>query len=443
MEAGTSAEGKIFRVAGRMTARRSRFLDIRDGSGKIQLDVASPAAEALALELLDLLDLGDFIAAEGHAVKTKRGEPTLRVRSLTLLSKSLRPIPKVTGFTEIADTEVRYRNRHLDLLVNAGGRGIFEARSKIIRTLREILDKQAYLEVETPMLQPLQGGAAARPFSTHHNALDINLFLRVAPELYLKRLVVGGLDRVYEIGKSFRNEGVSTRHNPEYTMLEAYEAYGNCQRMMDLTEELVEASALAVHPEARGTWAGKPVDLKRPWPRVRMGDAVTKLAGSDVTNWNLDDFKKAFGGKVRLAELRDPGEALSAVFEALQVLDPTRPCFVTGHPISISPLAQREAPGSPWADRYELFIGDMELANGFSELNDPDDQRTRFEHQARLGAAGDLEAQPADLDYVEALEYGLPPTGGLGLGVDRLTMLVTGAESIREVILFPLLKPKP
>lgn len=442
LEPGTEDEAASLRVTGRLTSRRGRFLDLRDGTGKIQVDVAPPVSSQESLELLELLDLGDFVAARGFAVRTKRGEPTVRARNLEILSKSMRPIPKVTGFTHIADTETRYRARHLDLLVNAESRKLFEARSKIAKSLRDGLDASGYMEVETPMLQPLQGGAAARPFSTHHNTLDIPLFLRVAPELYLKRLVVGGLDRVYELGKSFRNEGVSTRHNPEYTMLEAYEAYADCARMMDLTEILVEGAARAVNGSPSGKIAGKSVDLSRPWPRLRMADAVSRIAGNDVSGWTLDQFRGAFGGKADLAKARNQGEALVAVFEAVCELDPSRPVFVTGQPISVSPLAQRESPDSPWADRFEVFLGEMELANGFSELNDPADQRRRFEEQALLRAGGDEEAQPVDDDYLEALEYGLPPTGGLGLGLDRLTMLVTGADSIREVILFPLLKPR-
>lgn len=451
LESGAENLDLKFRVAGRLSAHRGRFLDIRDDSGKIQLDVCAPHATEKDLAVLKLLDLGDVVMAEGFGVRTRRGEATIRVQKLRLISKSLRPVPGVKEaktssgqtkrFTKIADTEMRYRKRHLDVMTNPETMQIFRDRSKIFQGIRAYLDTNGFLEVDTPILQPLQGGATAKPFVTHHNALDMPLFLRVAPELYLKRLLIGGMDKIYEMGPQFRNEGVDTKHNPEYTMLEVYETHGNAETMMALTENLVASICKHLGLEESFERNGKKVDLRLPWPRHTMLSLVSEQVGEDVGSWGLDDYKRNLGNKADYSGSRDSGEALVASFDSLVHLDASRPQFVTDFPLSVSPLAQRKEPGSQWCDRFELMMGDMELANGFSELNDPDDQRSRLEGQAQLRKLGDEEALPLDEDFIEALEYGMPPAGGLGIGIDRLTMVLTGVSSIREVILFPLMRP--
>jgi lysyl-tRNA synthetase class 2 len=425
------------RVAGRLAARRGQgkmaFLDLVDRSGRIQLQARVDVLGPEAMEGLLGLDLGDLIGVDGTAFSSRRGELTLRVDAYTLLAKSLRPPPdKHHGLT---DVETRFRQRELDLIANEESRAVFMTRARVISAIRSYLDGQGFVEVETPVLQPLYGGAMARPFATHHNALDRDFYLRIATELYLKRLIVGGLERVYELGKNFRNEGVDTTHNPEFTMLEFYEAYADYHDIALRCEELVAAVARAV------AYSG-PYDFSRPWHRETLAGAILDRTGIDILALRERD--------ALAAAMRDRGLAVpedetwpQLVDELLsKQVEPTlnEPTFLLDYPIELSPLAKthRETPGL--VERFEAFIGGMEIANAFTELNDPDEQRRRFEAQRRLAVAGDEEAQPYDEAFVEALEHGMPPTGGVGVGIDRLVMVMTGLRSIREVVLFPALR---
>lgn len=436
------------RLAGRMMTQRvmgkASFAHLDDGSGRMQIFVKRDTVGEAAYELFKALDLGDIIGVEGTLFRTQTNELTLRVKRLNLISKCLRPLPE--KFHGLRDPELRYRRRYLDLAMNPGVRSIFRKRAEILRVARGLLDARGFVEVETPMMQPLAGGAVARPFVTHHNALDIPLYLRIAPELYLKRLLVGGMHRVYEINRNFRNEGVSARHNPEFTMLEAYEAYGNCETMMSLTEVLLRTLAADVIGNTVFEYAGSTLDFARPFARVTLSDAVLaavpELAPDDVHN------HERLAELLRTRHMDVPKEAgwgklLVELFEAF--VEPTliQPTFVLEYPREVSPLSRLKDDDPELVDRFELFIAGREIANGFSELNDPEDQARRFEAQARERAGGDEEAMLFDRDYVRALEYGMPPAGGVGIGIDRVAMLLTGAESIREVLLFPLLRPEP
>lgn len=424
------------RVAGRVVSLRPQgragFCHLQDGSGRIQLYLTLDSLPEAARAVWAHLDLGDIIGVDGRLMKTRTGELTVRADDLTMLTKALRPLPdKHDG---LQDREERYRSRHLDLLANPESRAVFEARSRVISAIRRALDAAGFLEVETPVLVPLAGGAAARPFLTHHNALDRPLALRIATELHLKRLVVGGLERVYEIGRVFRNEGLSTRHNPEFTTLELYQAYAGYEEMMDLTEGLVRAAAAVVD--------GAPAELSRPFRRLSMVAAVQEATGIDLAALPSD---QAAVDAVRAAGLpatpgQTWGELLAALFEARTEGGLLQPTFVTGHPVETSPLARRDPANPRLTERFELYIGGREIANAFAELNDPIDQRERFEAQLARRAAGDDEAHPLDEEFLAALEVGLPPTGGLGIGIDRLVMLLTGAPAIRDVILFPTLR---
>ncbi len=442
------------RVAGRVISLRPQgragFAHILDGSGRIQLFVQLPSLDETSRTVWEHLDLGDILGVDGIVMRTRTGELTVRARRLTMLTKSLRPLPDKHG--GLRDREERYRQRHLDLLANPGSRAVFEARSRIIRALRRTLDADGFLEVETPILVPLAGGAAARPFLTYHNALDRQLSLRIATELHLKRLVVGGMERVYEIGRVFRNEGLSTRHNPEFTSLEAYQAYAGYQEMMDLTERLVREAARA----ASGSLQVGELDLSRPFRRITMIEAVWEATGIDFTTLASDEAARE---AVRSAGLEAEGDTwgalLADLFERYAQERLQEPTFVTGYPVEVSPLARRD-PGDPrLTERFELFIHGWEVANAFSELNDPMDQRARFEAQLAnrqqeghpAGEHGGQEppesAHPMDEEFLAALEVGLPPTGGLGIGVDRLVMVLTDARAIRDVILFPVLRDGP
>jgi lysyl-tRNA synthetase class 2 len=428
------------RLMGRRMMGRAGFADLVDFSGKIQLYCSSKSPFD-TLNQLQELDIGDLIGVEGLLMKTRTGELTVQTERLVLLSKCLRPLPeKYHGLT---DAEQRYRRRYVDLLMNPETRRIFVARSRIVTHLRRYLDSLGFLEVETPMMQPVPGGAVARPFVTHHHALDIDLYLRVAPELYLKRLIVGGFERVYEINRNFRNEGISARHNPEFTMLELYQAYATGSDIMDLTEHLIRSVAETV------------LDPENPDESSLAGSLEGRFARRPLVDLVLECNPGLEPGRLRdvgyLSQILQslgstpnpgsgPGTLLVALFEKTVESRLQVPTFVTGHPLEVSPLSRPSA--DPYfADRFELYIGGRELANGFSELNDPDDQAERFRRQLKARHAGDPEAMHFDQDYIEALEYGMPPTGGLGIGVDRLVMLMTGAQSIREVLLFPLLKP--
>jgi lysyl-tRNA synthetase class 2 len=419
-------------IAGRMMLKRvmgkASFATLQDGSGRIQAYVTS---DRPGYEDFKRWDLGDIVAVEGRLFKTMKGELTIHATKLRFVAKALRPLPE--KFHGLADHEMRYRQRYLDLIVNPQAREIFQKRSDVVQALRDVLRHEGYLEVETPMMQPIPGGAAARPFKTHHNALDMELYLRVAPELYLKRLVVGGIERVFEINRNFRNEGISTRHNPEFTMLEWYCAYQDWHYMMDLTEQLVCAAAGA--PELM--YQGRQIVLARPFERLPIPEALRRQG----IEGDLRDrsFLSRELGKLKIEHKHGQGwGALQLMlFEALAEKHLIQPTFITDFPAEVSPLSRRRDSDPEVADRFELFIDAKEIANGFSELNDPEDQAARFLEQARQKEAGDQEAMYYDADYIRALEYGMPPTAGAGLGVDRLVMLLTDSPSIRDVILFP------
>ena len=433
-------------VAGRILLKRvmgkASFVQVQDESGRVQLFLQ---ANALG-ETYDAFkgwDVGDIVAAEGVVTRTKTGELSVKAESLRLLTKALRPLPD--KFHGLADVEQRYRQRYVDLVVNPEARDVFVKRSKIIREMRAWLDARRFLEVETPMMHYIPGGATAKPFVTHHNALDLQLYLRVAPELYLKRLVVGGMERVYEINRNFRNEGVSTRHNPEFTMLELYEAYATYTEIMDLTEGVIRDVARTVLGTTEVEWDGNTVDLAPTFRRWSMTDAVLEH-NPDISRADLRDLEKM---RAHCARLKIPvkasygwGKLLLEVFEKTVEHTLIQPTFITDHPVEVSPLARANDHDPELTDRFELFIGGKELANGFSELNDPEDQAARFQAQVEAKAGGDDEAMHFDADYIRALEVGMPPTGGLGIGIDRLVMLLTGSSSIRDVLLFPYMRPE-
>lgn len=448
-------EGPRVQVAGRVLALRdmgkSTFAHLGDRSGRLQVYLRQNDLTETEGELRKLLDLGDWIGVEGPLFRTRTGEVTVRAERLQLLSKSLRPLPlgksEVTESGEtivhsgFADTESRYRQRYADLAVNPDVRSVFLARSRIVSSLRSLLDAEGFVEVETPVLQPLYGGAFARPFTTHHNTLDRTLYLRIADELYLKRLIVGQLDRVYEIAKNFRNEGIDRTHNPEFTMLELYQAFADYQGMMDMAEQLVTETALAVTGSLEVAYDGHSVSLARPWRRVAFFEAISEHAGFDARAAETEELRR----RVQASGREDAGEAgrvrlLDVIFSEWVEPELVNPTIVYDYPIEMSPLAKPKRGDPDLAERFEVIVAGTELVNAFSELNDPVDQWERFADQARARAAGDEEAQGLDEDYVKALEYGLPPTGGLGLGVDRLVMLLTGRPSIREVILYPILR---
>ncbi len=445
--AALEAETVRVSVAGRMMAKRvmgkASFARLRDGSGDIQLFVQRDALPDGVYAAFKGWDLGDIVGAGGTMFRTKTGELSVKVDSLRLLVKSLRPLPeKYHGLT---DTETRYRMRYVDLIMSESSRQVFRVRSGMIRFMREFLEARGFLEVETPMMQPIPGGAVARPFVTHHNALDMDLYLRIAPELYLKRLVVGGLEKVYEINRNFRNEGLSTRHNPEFTMLELYQAYADFDDIMALTEAMIREMALAVLGTAVVELDGETFDLEPAFARLSMEAAVQAYNPQfDGTRLRDVSYLRERTGAAGLCvdESAGAGKLLTELFEAT-VEDRLRaPTFITGYPAEVSPLSRANDADPYLTDRFELFIGGREIANGFSELNDPDEQAARFRDQVEARAGGDDEAMYYDADYVRALEFGLPPTGGLGVGVDRLAMLFTGSPSIRDVLLFPQMRPE-
>ncbi|MBB5020474.1 lysyl-tRNA synthetase class 2 [Chitinivorax tropicus] len=434
-------------VAGRMMLKRvmgkASFATLQDGSGRIQLYVANDSASEAAHSAFKHWDLGDIVAARGTLMKTRTGELTVLVTEIRLLAKALRPLPE--KFHGMSDQEQKYRQRYLDLITNEQSRDTFIKRSKIIQRVREVMVNEGYLEVETPMMHPIPGGAAAKPFITHHNALDMQLYLRIAPELYLKRLVVGGMERVFEINRNFRNEGMSTRHNPEFTMMEFYEAYADYKRMMELTETVIRECARAVHGHAVVECQGKVVDLSKPFERLTVTQAILKY-NPHYTETQLNDraWLKAeierLGGKLVMTD-GISGLQFSLFEETTEekLWDPT---YIIDYPIEISPLARESDQHKGITERFELFVLGRELANGFSELNDPEDQAERFLEQVRQKDAGDDEAMHYDADYIRALEHGMPPAGGCGIGIDRLVMLLTDAPSIRDVILFPQMRPE-
>jgi lysyl-tRNA synthetase class 2 len=438
-----------FSLAGRMLAKRVMgkiaFVKVQDGSGTMQFVVQRDNLPEGLYKTFKQWDVGDIIGGSGEIFRTQKGELSVKVDELRLLTKSLRPLPeKYHGLT---DMETRYRRRYVDLIMNEKSRNIFHTRSKIIRFIRDFMEApgREFLEVETPMMHPIPGGATARPFITHHNALDITMYLRVAPELYLKRLTVGGLDRVYEINRNFRNEGVSTRHNPEFTMLEFYWAYANFNDLMDLTETMLRELAVAVTGEARVEYGGRSLDFGAPFKRITVEESVRAynpdLADADL--WDMQTLKAACKEReIKMEDTWGEGKLLLELYEATvesQLQDPT---FVTSYPTEVSPLSRRNDDDPRVTDRFELIIAGREIANGFSELNDPEDQAARFREQVSNKDAGDLEAMHYDADYIRALEYGLPPTAGEGIGIDRLVMLLTDSPSIRDVLLFPYMRPE-
>lgn len=437
-------DGKTVRMAGRIMARRGhgkvQFIDMQDATDRIQLFMKKDLLEDTYDEL-KLLDIGDIVGVEGEIFKTHAGEVSLRATSYHILTKSLRILPE--KWHGLKDPDLRYRRRYVDLIVNPNVKETFVLRSKIIRAVRRFLDDRGFLEVETPILNTIVGGANARPFVTHHNTLDIPMYMRIANELYLKRLIVGGFDKVYEMGRMFRNEGMDHTHNPEYTAIELYEAYADYEDMMRITEELVAYVAKEVHGTTVIEYEGKKIDLTPPWRRLSMTDALKEFAGIDFDKIEMDEEAQAVAAEhhVELKKGKTRGFVIDTMFEALCEEHLIQPTFIMHHPVEVSPLAKRDPEDPRRTERFEAFINATEYANAFSELNDAMDQKARFEAQVAAREAGDDEAQMMDSDFVYALEVGLPPTGGLGIGIDRLIMLLTGEESIRDVLLFPTMKP--
>ena len=440
------ATGRRVAIAGRLLAKRvmgkAAFATVQDMSGRIQLFLQATALGE-AYDAFKGWDIGDIVAVEGGVTRTRTGELSVKVDALRLLVKSLRPLPD--KFHGLADVEQRYRQRYVDLIVNPEARDVFIARSRIVAAIRRWLDARRFLEVETPMMHYIVGGATAKPFTTHHNALDLDLFLRVAPELYLKRLTVGGLERVYEINRNFRNEGVSTRHNPEFTMLELYEAYATYIEVMDLTEGMIRDVASEAMATTVFEWDGNRIDVAPAFRRWKLEEAVREL-NPEISVADCRDRDALAGHCARLGVHVKPaygwGKLLLEIFEKTVEAGLIQPTFITHYPVEVSPLARESDVEPGITDRFELFIGGKELANGFSELNDPEDQAARFRAQVEAKDSGDDEAMHFDADYIRALEVGLPPTGGLGVGIDRLVMLLTGSSSIRDVLLFPYMRPE-
>ncbi len=439
-------EGPVFAVAGRMMAvnhfGKAAFIRLRDRSGQLQVYVRRDRVGEEVFAHFKQLDIGDFLGVSGPLFQTRTGEWTILAGSLRLLAKSVRPLPE--KFHGLKDPEKRYRRRYIDLVMNPEVREIFTRRSRIIQEIRSFFLERDFLEVETPMMQPIPGGAEATPFKTHHNALAMDLYLRIAPELYLKRLVVGGFERVFEINRNFRNEGISTQHNPEFTMLEFYQAYATYTDLMELTETLMARLAERVTGTTRVSYQGEEIDFAGPWRRISLFDALDQIGGVDrgilSDRARMIEFAERRG--VNLTKTGKAAKIITKLFDVLVQPHLVQPTFIHGYPAEVSPLSRRSDETPELTERFELFIGGREIANGFSELNDPVDQRERFADQLRQREAGDAEAHWMDEDYLEALEYGMPPTAGEGIGIDRLTMLLTNAASIREVILFPHMKPR-
>ncbi len=435
-------------VAGRIMLRRvmgkASFLTIEDVSGRIQCYVRrDDVGEAAYEDFRELWDIGDVVGIAGTMMKTGRGELTVHAREIRLLAKALHPLPE--KYHGLADTELRHRNRHIDLIMNEDSRRVFRLRSALVREMRVFFDERGYLEVETPMMHPIPGGATARPFVTHHNTLDMELFLRIAPELYLKRLVVGGFERVYEINRCFRNEGLTPRHNPEFTTIEFYQAYADYAHLVELTESLLHRLVERLRAQGLMTteveWGGEPVRLDEPFRRMTMLDAVAAETGVEPDALKDIERVRALFGNEEAPSDWGWGRLLMELFERRVEAKLIQPTFITGYPSEVSPLARRSDDNPDLVDRFELFIAGREVANGFSELNDPDDQAQRFRDQVALKDQGDLEAMHFDADYIRALEYAMPPAAGEGLGIDRLAMLLSGAPSIRDVLLFPTMRP--
>jgi lysyl-tRNA synthetase class 2 len=444
------------RIAGRIMAIRlmgkAGFANLQQSGRQLQIYVKKDAVGEKGFELYKLLDLGDHIGVSGYLFRTRTNELSIHVEEITFLSKDLLPLPeKWHGLT---DVELRYRQRYVDLVMNPEVREVFLKRSRLIQSVRRFLDGQGFVEVETPMMQPIAGGAVARPFVTHHNTLDMDLYLRIAPELYLKRLVVGGLDRVYEINRNFRNEGISTRHNPEFTMVEFYQAYTDYRGVMDLTQQLITAAVKTVAEATTTKWGEEDIDWSN-WQRMTMREAIIRYwpegagAKPEISDFATHHSVKALVQRFHQSHSHmayDPkepaGKTIANLFEAVAEEHLTQPTIIYEFPTAISPLSKQKPDDPEWTERWEIYAGQMEVANGFSELNDPEDQRRRFEGQLQERERGDDEAHQMDEDYIRALSYGMPPAGGVGVGIDRLCMLITNSQSIRDVILFPLLRPE-
>ena len=445
LAAGDELVGKEVSVAGRMMVKRimgkASFCKIQDKQGVIQCYVARDDLGEEPYAEFKKMDIGDIIGVKGFVFRTKTGEITVHTKELTLLTKSLKPLPE--KFHGLQDTDVRYRQRYLDLIVNPEVRDTFVKRSQILREIRRFLDDRGFMEVETPMLVPNAGGAAARPFETHYNALDVDVKLRISLELYLKRLIVGGLERVYEIGRVFRNEGVDTRHNPEFTLMELYQAYTDYNGMMDLTEDMFRHLAKVVCGSTTITYQGTEIDLGKPFERLTMIDAIKKYSGVDFDTVKTEEEAKALAKAHNIAfeERHSRGDIINLFFETYCEENLIQPVFIMDHPVEISPLTKKKPTDPTKVERFELFIYGREMCNAYSELNDPIDQRARFAAQDALAAAGDAEANHTDEDFLNALEIGMPPTGGIGYGIDRLVMLLTDSAAIRDVLLFPTMKP--
>lgn len=445
LDAGVETDDRVA-VAGRVMLKRDSgkliFATIRDRSGDVQLFISKAVVGDEAFDAIKRLDLGDWVGVDGTVMTTRKGELSVKPDRVELLAKAVRPIPD--KWHGLSDVDTRFRQRYADLIVNDTARRNFEIRHETIASFRRTLAAHGFIEVETPVLHPEVGGAHARPFSTHHNALDMALYLRIAVELYLKRLIVGGMERVYEIARTFRNEGVSTRHNPEFTMMELYQAFGDWTDVMDISEELVTTAAR----DALGTTVvsirGEQIDLAEPWPRVRMIDLASEATGVELhPSMPVDAARQvAADHDVHVEDRWGAGKIIEELFEKTSESSIVRPTFVTGHPVEISPLARVDRNDPFLTERFEIFVDGRELGNGYSELNDPVEQRARFEDEQAAKDAGDAEAGSVDEDYIRALEYGMPPTGGLGIGIDRLAMLLAGVDSIKEVILFPTLRPE-
>ncbi|MFZ5989859.1 MAG: lysine--tRNA ligase [Bacillota bacterium] len=439
-------EGKFVSIAGRLMSKRGMgkagFCDVQDRDGKIQIYVKVDEIGADVYEDFKKFDIGDIVGVKGEVFRTHKGEISIKVKEISLLSKSLQPLPE--KWHGLKDVDLRYRQRYVDLIVNTDVRKTFITRSKIIKAIRTFLDNRGFLEVDTPILNTIPGGAAAKPFVTHHNTLDIDLFLRIAPELYLKRLIVGGLEKVYEMGRMFRNEGMSIKHNPEFTLMEVYEAYTDYRGMMELTESLISTVAKEVLGTTRITYQGQEIDLTPPWNRMTMVEAVKKYAGVDFNEIKSDEEARriAKDKKVHMQGNPTKGEVLNLMFEEFVEEHLIQPTFIMDYPVEVSPLTKRKPDEPSLTERFELFITSREMANAYSELNDPIDQKERFLSQVKKREAGDEEANMMDEDFILALEYGMPPTGGLGIGIDRLVMLLTDSYSIRDILLFPTMKPR-
>ena len=443
IEGYDALEGKTVTVAGRIVSRRimgkAAFCHILDGEGRIQLYVRT--GDVPDFEAFKGFDVGDVVGATGFVFKTRTGEVSVHASDIVLLSKSLQPLPE--KYHGLKDPDLRYRQRYVDLIANPEVKEIFVTRSRVITAIREVLDGKGFVEVETPILNTIAGGATARPFVTHHNTLDIDMFMRIAPELYLKRLIVGGFERVYELGRMFRNEGMDIKHNPEFTMIELYQAYADYNDMMDLTEEIYSHVIDKVTQKYEIRYGDLELNLKPPYARLTMQDAVKKYAGVDFSKGDTPELRAELGKKgVEGAKTASWGDLLYKTFDEFVEEKLIQPTFVTDYPVEVSPLAKKKKSDPRLTERFEFFIGAREMGNAYSELNDPIDQKGRFEAQAKLREKGDDEAQMTDDDFVTALEDGMPPTGGLGLGIDRLVMLLTDSYSIRDVILFPTMKPR-